>query len=121
MREDIGDHQSGEDVENYSLGRLAPSAAAVVEQHLSTCRPCRADLAAVEPYNFVHYTGDGPFHSRITKLRSGGFVGRHWGRSLEGGKEFHTRRGAKAYLERTFARIFPEHACTARCGAGDRG
>jgi hypothetical protein len=35
---------------------------------------------------------------------------------MEGGKEFRTRRGAKAYLERTFSQMFPEHTCTAWCG-----
>ena len=117
MQADIDAHESGEDLESYSLGRLAPSRAAAVERHLLICQRCRAKLNAIEPYNFVHYTSDGPFYSRITKLRTGTFIARHWGRSLEGGKEFRTRKGAKAYLARTFSRMFPEHACTARCGA----
>jgi hypothetical protein len=117
MQADIDAHESGEDLASYSLGRLAPSRAAAVERHLLICQRCRAKLNAIEPYNFVHYTSDGPFYSRITKLRTGTFIARHWGRSLEGGKEFRTRKGAKAYLARTFSRMFPEHACTARCGA----
>jgi len=117
MRKEIDDHQSPEDMENYSLGRLAPSRTAAFERHLSVCARCRARLRAIEPYNFVHYTGDGPFYSRITKLRMGTFLARHWGRTLEGGKEFRTLQGAKAYLARTFSRMFPEHTCTARCGA----
>jgi hypothetical protein len=117
MQADIGAHQSREDVESYSLGRLAASRAAALERHLLICQRCRAKLNAIEPYNFVHYTSDGPFYSRITKLRTGSFIARHWGRSLEGGKEFRTRKGAQAYLARTFSRMFPEHACTARCGA----
>ena len=117
MQADIDAHESGEDLECYSLGRLAPSRAAAVERHLLICQRCLAKLNAIEPYNFVHYTSDGPFYSRITKLRTGTFIARHWGRSLEGGKEFRTRKGAKAYLARTFSRMFPEHACTARCGA----
>jgi hypothetical protein len=119
MQEDIADHQSGEDLESYSLRKLAPSRTGTFEQHLLFCQRCRAKLNAIEPYNFVHYTSDGPFYSRITKLRTGTFIARHWGRNLEGGKEFRTRKGAKAYLARTFSRMFPEHTCTARCGATD--
>jgi hypothetical protein len=119
MQEFIDAHQSGEALESYSLGRLPPSGTAALEQHLLVCQRCRAKLNAIEPYNFVHYTRDGPFYSRITKLRTGTLVARHWGRSLEGGKEFRTRKGAKAYLTRTFSRMFPEHTCTARCGATD--
>lgn len=119
MQEDIDDHQSGERLENYSLGRLAPFLTAAFERHLLVCQRCRAKLKAIEPYNFVHYTSDGPFYSRITKLRTGAFIARHWGRSLEGGKEFRTRKGAKAYLVRSFSRMYPEHTCTARCGATD--
>jgi len=114
---DIEAHQSGEDVESYSLGRLSPSRAAALERHLLICQRCRAKLNAIEPYNFVHYTSDGPFYSRLTKLSTGMFLARHWGRSVEGGKEFRTRQGAKAHLARTFSRMFPEHICTARCGA----
>ena len=117
MQKDIEAHQSGEDVESYSLGRLPPSRASALERHLLICRRCQAKLNAIEPYNFVHYTSDGPFYSRVTNLRTGTFIARHWGRSLEGGKEFRTGKGAKAYLARTFSRMFPEHICTARCGA----
>jgi hypothetical protein len=119
MQEDVGDHQSGEDLESYSLGRLTPSRTAAFERHLIICQRCRAKLNAIELYNFVHYTSDGPFYSRITKLRTETLLARHWGRSLEGGKEFRTHQGAKAYLARTFSRMFPEHTCTARCGATD--
>jgi len=117
MQADNNDHQSGEDLESYSLGKLAPSRTAALERHLLICQRCRAKLNAIEPYNFVHYTSDGRFYSRVTKLRTGTFIARHWGRSLEGGKEFRTRRGAQAYLARTFHRMFQEHICTARCGA----
>ena len=119
MQEDIAGHRSGEDLESYSLGRLAAARTAALERHLLTCPRCRAKLHAIEPYNFVHYTNAGPFYSRITKLRTGMFVARHWGRDLEGGKEFRTHKGAKAYLARTFARLFPEHICTAWCGAAN--
>jgi hypothetical protein len=116
MPEDFDDHQSGEDLESYSLGKLAPSRTAALERHLLTCPQCRTQLQAIEPYNFVHYTNEGPFYSRITKLRTGRYLARHWGSNMEGGKEFRTHRGAKAYLERTFSQMFPEHTCTAWCG-----
>ncbi|MGO4885624.1 MAG: hypothetical protein ACLP59_33105 [Bryobacteraceae bacterium] len=117
MTKEFGEHLSGTDLENYSLGRIVLPRSAALEQHLLVCSACRADLQAIEPYNFVHYTRDGPFYSRITKLRSGELVARHWGKTIEGGKTFRTRAGAKAYLVRSFARIFPEHVCTRRCGS----
>jgi len=118
MHEAAG-HQSKGDLETYSLGRLAPDKIALFEQHLLICARCRDRLHAIEPYNLVHFTADGPFYSRVTKLRTGRFLARHWGQSLEGGKEFSTLAAAKRYLERTFIQMFPEHVCTERCGPTD--
>lgn len=116
MKNRFDDHRTGDDLENYSLGKLSPPRTRPLEEHLLICRQCGAKLKAIEPYNFVHYTGDGPIYSRVTRLRSGVYVARHWGLRLEGGKEFQSRQGAKAYLVRTFSQMFPEHLCTARCG-----
>jgi hypothetical protein len=116
MQAPAANHQSREDLESYSLGKLAGACAPGFERHLLICQGCRAKLSAIEACNFVHYTRDGPFYSRITRLRTGTFVARHWGRSLEGGKEFPTREGGEAYLVRSFFLLFPEHTCTARCG-----
>jgi hypothetical protein len=116
---DAGRHQSKEDLETYSLGLLAPDRTASLEQHLLICMRCRARLRAMEPYNFVHYTVDGLFYSRVTRLRAGRFLARHWGQSLEGGKEFRSEQSAKVYLQRTFLELFPEHVCTALCGPTD--
>jgi len=112
----IDDHKSLEELESYSLGKVAPSQLAALEEHLLICGQCRAKLAAIEPFSYVHYTKDGPVYSRITSLRTGAFFARHWGRNLEGGKEFRMRARAKAYLLRSFSEMFPEHICTARCG-----
>ncbi len=106
-------------LESYSLGRLKADRIPDLEHHLLICQGCRAKLHGIEPYNFVHFTREGLFYSRVTRLRNGKLLARHWGRSLEGGKEFKTTTGAKAYLERTFLRIFPEHECLSRCGATD--
>jgi hypothetical protein len=111
-----GGHQDGGDLESYSLGRLALSLLSRLERHLLVCQQCRKRLSAIETCGFVHYTGDGPFYCRVTKLRTGAFFARHWGRSLEGGKQFRTRAGARAYLERVFPRVFPDHTCTVFCG-----
>lgn len=110
-------HQTPEDLENYSLRKLPPPSTARLEEHLLICPQCRDQLSAIEPYSFVHYTSDGAIHSRVTRLRSGIFAARHWGRRLEGGKEFKSRKAARAYLIRTFFQMFPEHVCTPRCGA----
>ena len=113
----VDQHQTAEDLENYSLGRLATSRLCGLECHLLICQPCRERLNAIEPYNFIHYTREGPFYSRVTMLRTGALFARHWGRGLEGGKEFETHAYAEKYLVRSFSLLFPAHACTARCGA----
>jgi|HubBroStandDraft_1064217.scaffolds.fasta_scaffold01785_6 hypothetical protein len=112
-----GNHQTAADLESYSLGTLALSLISGFDQHLFVCHKCRAELDAIEPYGFVHYTGDGPFYSRATRLRTGMLFARHWGRGLEGGLEFRTREGAKSYLVQSFSLMFPDHACTAGCGS----
>jgi len=116
----IDDHISASELESYSLGRLSPSPVAALEEHLLICERCRDRLTGIEPYNFVHYTIEGPFYSRITRLRTGSFFARHWGLSLRGGKEFRSRQGARAYLARTFAQMFPEHTCSELCGPTQR-
>src|ERR1039457_554822 len=117
MLKSAENHCSAEDLESYSLGKLTPSRTADLEKHLLVCHTCRVSLDGMEPYNFVHYTNDGPFYSRITKMRTGNFFARHWCRSLEGGKEFGSRQGARAYLLRSFSQMFPEHTCSKRCGS----
>ncbi|HLY18918.1 MAG TPA: hypothetical protein VKR61_16925 [Bryobacteraceae bacterium] len=112
----IRHHLTGESLEQYSLRRLSPANVASLEEHLLLCEQCRIALNAIEPYNYVHFTADGPVYSRVTRLRSGDFAARHWGRRLDGGNEFRTSRGGKAYLIRTFSQMFPEHVCTKSCG-----
>jgi len=111
------EHLSEENLESFSLGRVAPSRVAGFEKHLLICEPCRQRLIAIEAYNYIHYTIDGLIYSRVTKLRSGMFFARHWGRQMEGGKEFRSTNAAKAYLIRTFRQMFPEHLCEPRCGS----
>ena len=121
MHAPSGNHRSGTELESYSLGRLGASQAAVLEEHLLICEQCTEALLAIEIFNFVHYTREGRFYSRITRLESGSFFARHWGRDLEGGREFRTRSAAKAYLTRSFSQMFPEHACSSRCGSTSPG
>lgn len=110
------EHVSTEHLEEYSLGKLSPGHTDDVEEHLLICQECRESLWAIEPYNFIHHTADGPIYSRVTRLRNGMFAARHWGRALDGGKEFNSKQGAKAFLTRTFGEMFPEHVCTKACG-----
>src|ERR1022692_2905311 len=91
----IDDHQTGEDPESYSLGRLVPYLMPGFEQHLLICQRCRMELNAIEPCNFIHYTRDGPFYSRITKLPAGTLFARHWGRSLGCARSFAGARARK--------------------------
>lgn len=110
-------HLSDEDLESYSLGRSPSPLIAAVEQHLLICGDCLARIEAIEPYSFVHYTNDGPFYERITKLITGGFFARHWCQGvLDGGRGFDTQEASEEYLTASFRQMFPEHICTARCG-----
>ena len=109
-------HGSEEELESYSMGRLGAFRTAAIEEHLLICRQCTEGLLAIETFSYIHYTRQGPVYSRITKLKSGAFFARHWGRDLDGGKEFRTRSGAKGYLTRSFSQMFPEHVCSSRCG-----
>jgi hypothetical protein len=70
----------------------------------------------IEPFNTVHYTQDGPFYSRITRLRDGSFAARHWGCQIDGGGRYLDLAGACKYLVDSFAQMFPEHACGEACG-----
>lgn len=113
----VDKHVTDEALEQYSLGRLSSSRTATLEEHLLVCQTCRDRLDRLEPFNLVHDTEDGPFHSRVTKLRTGLFFARHWSLTLEGGKEFGSLRGAKNYLLRTFCQMFPGHTCSDHCGS----
>ena len=111
------DHAPAKDLERYSLGRLADGRAIKLEEHLLVCEKCRKALDRIEPFNFIHGTDDGPFYARVTCLGTGYFFARHWSRTLQGGKEYRSRQGARNYLLRTFAQMFPEHVCSANCGS----
>src|ERR1035438_2534470 len=91
----IEEHIGAATLERYSLGEFGPAALeAVVEGHLLICAACRDRLAAIEPFNTVHSTPDGPFYSRITQLRDGSFAARHWGRQIDGGRRYADLAGA---------------------------
>ena len=95
MRGRIDDHQTGEDPESYSLGRLVPYLMPGFEQHLLICQRCRMELNAIEPCNFIHYTRDGPFYFRITKLPAGTLFARHWAGAWEAARSFAGARARK--------------------------
>ncbi len=116
MRDTIEGHLSDGALEEYSLYKLDESSISALEEHLFVCDFCRARLEAIEPVNFVHYTADGLIFSRVTRLRSGKVMARHWGKELEGGKPFGSVSAGKKYLSESFSHMFPEHECDGRCG-----
>lgn len=73
-------------------------------------------LEAIEPVNFVHFTSDGPIYLRATRLANSKVMARHWGKGLEDAKLCQDVADARASLEDSFAKTFPEHACGERCG-----
>ncbi len=85
-----------------------------VWQFLASAEATR--LEAIEPVNFVHYTEDGMIFSRVTRLRTGKVMARHWGKELDGGKVFRRVSAGKKYLSDSFSHMFPEHECDGRCG-----
>ena len=92
---------------SFSVGSLAPPLLSGLERRLLVCRRCLERLSAIEPCSFVHYTGDGPFYSRVTLLRTGMLFARHWGRSLEGGRRFRTHEAAKTGLNAVLPSMTP--------------
>ena len=99
-----------------------------LEEHLLLCSHCRTRLEDTEvfirafreallrqPINLVHETKNGPIYLRVTPLRNGRWLARHWGRRLDGGWEFATLEAANEWNLRCFAEMFPEHRCTKQC------
>ena len=112
----MAEHISYGMLEEYSLDKLAESAVPAVEEHLLVCDHCRAWLDAIEPVNFLHFTEDGPIYSRATLLATGQVMARHWGKSLDGGRVCGSVSAARKYLSQSFAQMYPEHKCGAKCG-----
>jgi hypothetical protein len=110
------DHVAAATLEAYSLQDLTVEAVETVENHLLVCETCRTRLAGIEPFNTVHYTQDGPFYSRVTRLRNGVFAARHWGCQIDGGRRCDDLASACKYLVESFAQMFPEHKCVEGCG-----
>ncbi|HZT33812.1 MAG TPA: zf-HC2 domain-containing protein [Bryobacteraceae bacterium] len=129
-------HPSKDALEQYSLGRMTPSDAAALEEHLLLCESCRTQLAQFDLFrdalrsalqvassfpsdrslDVVHHTADGPVYSRSVKLKKGRWLAVHEGPNLQGGRTCKTLREANEYLFRSFVEMFPEHRCTAECG-----
>ena len=79
------EHIPEKSLEEYSLDTMGTSVWAV-EEHLLICDSCRQRLEAIEPFNYVHFTADGPIYSRLTRLPNGAIMARHWGWDLQGGR-----------------------------------
>ena len=112
----MAEHITDDSLERYSLDAQPESNADLIEEHFLVCDFCRWRLEAIEPYNYVHFTVDGPFYSRITRLATNKVMARHWGKDLDGGRIFGTISAARRYLTESFAQMFPEHRCRRVCG-----
>jgi hypothetical protein len=115
MHSSIEGHIGAAILERYSLRELATEELEAVERHLSRCSACRGGLTGIEPLNTVRQTQDGPFYSRITRLRDGSYVARHWGCQIHGGWRHGDLAAACKYLADSVAEMFPEHCCTEEC------
>jgi hypothetical protein len=130
-------HASDEEIDSYSLGRLAEPELFRFETHFLICQACRDRITAVDsmraalrslgprtrrtlPLCFCHETEDGLIVSRVRRVGRRKWLARHYGPQLDGGRETQSLPEANAYLLESFEQMFPEHRCTAKCRSLER-
>ena len=116
MRTAAPDHTPDEELEAYSLDTLGENSLAETEEHLLVCDFCRARLAQIEPFNYIHFTEEGLVYIRVTRLATGEVSARHWGRDLYGRRILASVSAAELFLRESFSQMFPGHECHGRCG-----
>src|SRR4051794_9450416 len=110
----MSNHVAETDIERLALGRLTTSESLRVQRHLFKCGDCLKLLLALEillaekelldgdgspvpdsrkPLFIVHDTADGFIYSKAER-RGRKWFARHWGKTLEGGRECGTMREA---------------------------
>jgi hypothetical protein len=125
-------HPDEEALESHVMGKARGAKLARIEEHLLVCAGCRERLAELDEFvgaireacgalddavGWTHATSDGPVHLQATRSRNRQWNARFEGRKLEGGSAFTSLREAWDFLRRSFAEMYPEHRCTARCCA----
>ncbi len=118
-------HLSYDDLEAYSLGRVADAGLERNEEHLLYCETCQNEFAFTDQYviamkhavraqgsranrlRSVHITDDGPIFGSILKIRGGKWFARHWGRQLDGGRQCDSVEEVNAFLMDSFSQMFP--------------
>jgi anti-sigma factor RsiW len=123
-------HPDEEALESYVMGKTRGAKRARIEEHLLVCEECQDRVAELEAFvgairdavgevlnqvGWTHATSDGLIRLQATRSRGRQWVARFEGRELEGGRTFDSLREACAFLQRSFAEMYPEHRCTARC------
>lgn len=130
------EHPDDDILEAHAIGVLPGVRLARVDEHLLICTPCQQRLREVGSFVeaireaaarlmgtvvVTHATEEGPVRLEAKKQTRRTWRARCEGPQLEGGEEFNSFREAYAYLERSFAKIYPEHRCSARCSRGETG
>lgn len=129
-----GVHLTDEEVEEFVRKTLSGSALASVEEHLLVCEYCRrrvealdrfvADLRAaanaLERLDVIHATADGPIRLRTRQSENRIWLAELSGREAHSVGRFATHEAAKAFVQRVFYEMFPEHVCNAGCGSAVR-
>ncbi len=129
MRRIPDEHLDEETLEAYALGSLRGARIERAEEHLLICRECLDRLHEVEGFVramreasadlvecvvITHRTQDGPV--RLQALKQGSrWRAQFDGPQLEGADTFPTFKAAYAYLEKSFAELYPRHRCTDSC------
>ena len=109
------EHIRAATLEQYSLQMSGPTALDAVEYHLEICAACRDRLERIEPFNMIHFTPEGHFHSRITQMQDAHYWAHYWNCQIHDGRSFRDRDDAVTYLLDSFIKLFPEHECSKLC------
>lgn len=130
------EHPDDDTLEAYSIGVLPGPKLERVEEHLLICTECQERMREVESFVeamreaaaqltgavvVTHSTEDGVVRLEARKQSRRTWRARFSGPQFEGEQSFSSFRAAFNYLERSFARMYPEHRCGPGCRRGEVG
>ena len=136
MRRYPNEHPDEESLEAYAIGTLRGIQLARLEEHLLICEGCQVRMQEVDSFVtaireaaahlmgtvvVTHATTEGAVRLEARKQARRKWEARLEGPDLEGAETFPSFRAAFDYLERSFAKMYPKHRCTAECRRGDMG
>ena len=105
------------------MNQMPPHEIREFEEHVAICPRCAEIVEGARdpppidppPVSLVHQTEDGPVHLWASPDKESGWKARIWGQQLAGAHRFQTLVEANRHLLDSFARMFPDHRCSAGC------